>query len=53
MSPFCKVKVSPFVGDGGVLLVSREGMLGMREPDRAGVIGQVAEKRLRLRNHHE
>ena len=30
-----------------MLLVSREGMLSMREADRAGVIGQVAEKRLR------
>ena len=30
-----------------MLLVSREGMLSMRESDRAGVIGQVAEKRLR------
>ena len=28
-------------------MVSREGMLSMRESDRAGVIGQVAEKRLR------
>ena len=26
-------------------MVSREGMLSMRESDRAGVIGQVAEKR--------
>ena len=30
-----------------MLLVSREGMLSMREADRAGVIGQVAEKRPR------
>ena len=36
-----------------MLLVSREGMLSMRESDRAGVIGQVAEKRLRQREAAE
>ena len=29
--------------------MSREGMASMRESDRAGVIGQLAEKRLRQR----
>ena len=37
----------------GVLLVSREGMPSMRESDRAGVIGQLAEKRLRQREAAE
>ena len=47
MSAFCKVKVSPFVRDGGGM--SLEGVLSMAEADRAVVIGQVAEKRLRQR----
>ena len=34
-------------------MVSREGMLSMRESDRPGVIGQVAEKRLRQREAAE
>ena len=33
--------------------MSREGMLSMREADRAGVIGQVAERRLRQREAAE
>ena len=44
MSPFSKVKVSPFARAGGDDLAAEEVRMSLREADRAGVIRRVVEK---------